>query len=147
MLNITAIQTSNIEYREEVLVLTEKAVNYLKSFHWCQKVIDGWLINDFGFMLCIYRFKIEPAQNSGADDDLWIIVGDLPSAYLDTIEYKSANDALGFYCYLMKEWIDNVRAGKSVDECYPINVPPTIQWANELESRVKIIESDFLPYI
>ena len=147
MIKIEELETSNLDYKDEIIVESQKAMKYLSSFKWCNNILNGWLADGFGYILCIFYFEIEPAKDSNADDKVWVIVGDIPSAYLDTIEYKTANDALSFYCFLLVEWIEHVNAGKSIEECYPINVPPTIEYAEMLSIRVNLIKSDFLPYI
>ena len=147
MVKIIDIPKSDIDYKDEVIMQSEDAIKYLESYSWCEKILDGWLVSDFGYVLCIFLFEIAPTKNSGADDKLWVIVGDIPPAYLDTIEYKTANDALSFYCFLMEEWIEHVKSGKSIEECYPVNVTPTREYANMLETRINLIKSDFLPYV
>ena len=147
MINIEQISQSNIEHKDEVIELVEEAKQYLNSFSWCKQIISGLLVKSFGYILCIFLFEIEPAKDSGADDKLWVIIGDLPSAYLDTIEYKTPHDALDIYCFLMEEWINNVRAGKSVKECYPVNVEPTLEHADMLDIRIQLVRSDFLPWV
>src|SRR5436189_3373849 len=94
MINIEQIRQSDVEHKQEVIEQAEEAKRYLNSFSWCKRIISGSLAQSFGYILCIFFFEIEPTKNGGADDKLWIIVGDLPSAYLDTIEYKTPHDAL-----------------------------------------------------
>ena len=147
MIQIDELGTSDVEYKEEVILESQRAIKYLSSFKWCNKILNGWLAEGFGYILCIFYFEIEPAKDSNADDKVWVIVGDIPSAYLDTIEYKTANDALCVYCCLMEEWIEQVKAGKSIEECYPVNVPPTNEYAEMLSSRVNLLKRDFLPYV
>ena len=147
MIEIKHLQGSDIEYKDEVFKLFDEATRYLTAFKWCKKILNCWLADGFGYILCIFYFDIMPTPESNADNKLWVIVGDIPPAYLDTIEYKTANDALSFYCFLMEEWVENVKKGKSVADCYPINVAPTIEHANMLETRIKLIKSDFLPYV
>ena len=147
MICVRDIKKSNIEFKNEVFEQSEKARKYLLSFNWCKKILNGWLVDEFAYMLCIFCFKIEPTELSNADDKLWIIDGDLPSAYLDMESYTNAYDALRFYCLLMEEWIDHVNKGESVDECYPIYVPPTKEYANMLQTRINIVKEDFLPFV
>jgi len=147
MINIEELDHSDVEHKEEVIALSKEATRYLNSFSWCEKIVSGALAEGFGYIICIFLFEIEPSENSGADESLWIIVGDLPYAYLDTIQYKTTHEALDFYCFLMNEWIDHVRMGKSLEACYPVNVEPTLEHANMLDTRIKLIESEFLPKI
>jgi hypothetical protein len=147
MVKIEELGISNLEYKDEIIAESQKAMNYLSSFEWCNQILNGWLANGFGYILCIFYFEIAPAKNSNADEKVWVIVGDIPSAYLDTIEYKTANDALSFYCFLMEEWIGFAKQGKPADGCYPINVPPTLEYAEMLQIRVDLIKKDFLPCV
>ena len=147
MIPIDDILKADIEYTDEVIRLYKKATKYLKSYTWCEKILNCWLAKGFGYILCIFSFEIKPIQNSGADDKLWVIVGDLPSAYLDQVEYKTANEALDFYCFLMDEWVEHVRKGKSLKDCYPVNVAPTKEYADMLDTRTKLIRENFLPFV
>ena len=147
MIDIEQIYRSDIRYKDEVIEQAQEAKTYLTSFSWCKRIVSGSLAQGFGYILCIFFFEIEAVKGSGADDKLWVIVGDLPSAYLDTIEYKTAHEALDFYCFLMEEWVEHIKAGKSLEECYPVNVEPTLEHANMLATRIQLIKSDFLPYV
>ncbi len=147
MTQINEISHSDLEHNEEVFQQSVLAKNYLKSFKWCKEIVNGWLAYGFGKILCVFFFEIEPANNSGADDKIWVIVGDIPPAYLDFVGYPSAKEALDFYCYLMEEWVDCVNNGKSVDDCYPVNAPATKEYADMLQTRINIIKEDFLPLV
>lgn len=136
---------NEIEYIDEVLTLSEEAQKYLRSFNWCNKILNGWLAESWGYMLCLFYFEIEPDTESEADDHVWIIVGDLPPAYIDIESAHNEWEAVDVYVYLMKDWIDHAKNGKSVKDCFPVNVEPSEKYANMLLSRIEIIESDFLP--
>jgi hypothetical protein len=133
-----------VKYLDEVSSLSIEAQRYLMSFQWCKKIINGWLAKDWGYMLCIFYFEIEPAKNSEADNFVWIVVGDIPSAYIDIESAKDELEVLKVYTFLMNEWIRNVKQGKSVEDCFPIGVSPTIKHADMLSRRIAIIESDFI---
>ncbi|MDD4968141.1 MAG: DUF4826 family protein [Paludibacter sp.] len=137
-------QSKGIEAVEEVIALSIEAQKYLNSFVWCNKILNGWLVKDWGYMLCIFYFEIDSVPQSGADKFVWIIVGDLPSAYIDIESAHNELEAFEVYVFLMEEWITNVEQGKSVDDCFPINVKPSKKHANMLSNRVKIIKSDFI---
>ena len=147
MIDIEHIHQSNVEYKDEVIKQAEEAKRYLNSFSWCREITSGSLVRSFGYILCIFLFEIEPTKDSGADDKLWVIVGDLPYAYLDIIEYKTPYDALDFYCHLMEEWIDHVKTGKFLEEYYPVNIQPTLEHANMLDTRIQLIKHDFLQQV
>ena len=142
MIDIEQIDQSDVEYKDEVIELVNEARQYLKSFSWCAEIKSGLLARNFGYILCIFLFDIEPVKGSGADAKLWVIVGDIPPAYLDTIEYKTPQDALDFYCFVMEEWASHVKAGKSLEDCYPVNTEPTLEHAEMLATRIQLIRDE-----
>jgi len=129
---------------DEVLTLSIEAKKYLNSLKWCNKILNGWLVKDWGYMLCIFYFEIDPITESDADNFVWIIVGDTPPAYIDIESAHNELEALELYVYLMEEWIENAKRGKSVEDCFPINVEPSKKYANMLYNRIKILKSDFI---
>jgi len=147
MIEISKVPQSNIEYKEEVIELIQEAEKYLKSFDWCKEIVRGWLVEDFGYILCIFSFEIQAAEGSAADTKVWIIVGDIPPAYIDIESAPTAKMALEAYCFLMEDWIGHIKVGKSVKECYPLEVPATKEYAEMLATRVQLIREDFLPDI
>ena len=144
MINIADIKTSKLEYKEEVETLLIEAENYLSGFDWCIKIIDGWLAASFGYILNIFYFRIHPDYRSCQDEFVWIIVGDIPSAYIDVVSAPTAFDALKSYINVMQDWVDNVFNGNSVKYCYPVNVPPTKKYADMLAIRLKLLKEDYL---
>jgi predicted adenine nucleotide alpha hydrolase (AANH) superfamily ATPase len=147
MIEIEKIKEENIEYLDEVLTLKVQAEDYLKAFKWCKKIKNGWLVKEWGYILCIFYFEIEPAVDSVADSFVWIIVGDLPPAYIDIESASNAYEALTSYLSLMQDWVDNVNQGKSVEECFPIKVEPTDEYAEMLGARMNILKEDYLPQL
>jgi hypothetical protein len=147
MIEIKNIKKSKtkIEFVDEVLELSIEAQDYLKSFKWCEKIINGWLVKEWGYMLSIFYFEIKPSIGSEADNFVWVIVGDLPPAYIDIQSASNEIEALKIYVYLMEEWINNIKQGKSIEDCFPVNVEPSNEFADMLLSRINIIKEDFLP--
>ena len=144
MINIADIKTSKLEYKEEVETLLIEAENFLSEFDWCIKIIDGWLAASFGYILNIFYFRIHPDYRSCQDEFVWIIVGDIPSAYIDVVSAPTAFDALKSYINVMQDWVDNVSNGNSVKYCYPVNVPPKKKYADMLAIRLKLLKEDYL---
>lgn len=146
MINVNKITDlkDEIENVDEVLALSMEAQNYLSSFNWCNSILDGWLVKEWGYILCVFYFKIRPSPDSGADEFVWIIVGDIPPAYIDIKSAHDEFDALEVYVSLMEEWINNVKKGKSVDNCFPISVSPSKKHAIMLSNRIDIIKNDLI---
>ncbi len=142
--NIDKLEIEN-EIKNEILNLSVEAQNYLKLFKWCRKIINGWLVKEWGYMLCVFYYEIEPLPESKADNFVWLIVGDLPPAYIDIQSATNEFEALNSYVFLMEDWINHVNKGKSVKDCFPINVKPTKKYATMLSNRINIIKEDMLP--
>lgn len=144
MTAINIDKLTEIEEIQAILSLYYDAKNYIEDFDWCVSTKKCWYDKDFGIYLKVgvFLFEIEPLNNN-VDDFIWIIVGDLPSVYLDK-SIKSGKEALEQYCELMQEWADNVKSDKSLEECYPVPVDPTIQNAELLSSRLAFVRRELL---
>ena len=147
MTNIAGIKSSQLEYKEEVADLLAEAKEYLFGFDWCTEIIDGWVAASFGYILNIFLFKIKPDYITCPDEYVWIIVGDIPPAYIDVVSAPTPSDALTSYIEVMQDWVEKVKDGKSTEECYPVNVPPKAKYANMLATRLKMLKEDYLPQI
>jgi hypothetical protein len=53
--------------------------------------------------------------------------------------------ALDAYIGGMQSWVDAVRSGGSVDDRIPVNVPPTAEYADLLDRRLKFLDEKILP--
>jgi hypothetical protein len=134
---------SNTEFYSEVLLLIEEATKYLKSFVWCKKIKDCFLYTNIGRAFCIFLFEIENTQSS-EDNFLWVIVGDIPSMYLDTQGPKTTKEVIELYIGLAEDWIENVRKYKAVDNCYPFDAEPTIEMAELLQRKISFMGGTLL---
>ena len=72
---------------------------------------------------------------------VWVVVGDVPSAYLVHEPGDSWQDALREYVAEMNSWVTAVRTGTSLDDVIPVNAPPTMEYANMLASRLDFIQT------
>jgi hypothetical protein len=126
---------------EDLTKFINEARVYILSQSWCMEVQDGWLAEEWEGILSVFLFKIKPI-NKDVDDYVWIIVGDIPPAYIDIESAKTSSEALYAYCYIMKDWAETVIAGKSVEDCFPINVEASEKHAQMLLSRISFIESN-----
>ena len=133
-----------IDYLEEVKQLAKEARNYLQSFSWCLTIKTGWLAYSCGYIVGLFYFEIVPDISKGADSHVWVIVGDLPPAYIDILNAPSAHRALELYIHLMEEWASKVNNGDDISDCYPVNAPATQEYANMLTSRMNLLKEDHL---
>ena len=59
----------------------------------------------------------------------------------ETAEFKELHRNID----LMREWVEAVKAGNSIQDLIPVNAPPTIGNADDLERRLKFIEEHVVP--
>ncbi|MBC8053190.1 MAG: hypothetical protein H7Y13_09000 [Sphingobacteriaceae bacterium] len=135
---------SEIEELRCILSLHDQASQYLESFEWYVKTIRSWHDKEHSIYekVGVFLFEIQPI-NESIDDFIWVIVGDLPSVYLDK-SVKTGQEALEIYCDLMMDWVNNVKGRKSVSECYPVPVEPNTANAELLEHRISFIRRELL---
>jgi hypothetical protein len=127
-----------------LLHMFEEAEQYLRSFSWCKSIVESFFGDGIGGIVAIFLFRIEPAHE-GVDNWLWVVVGDIPHAYLVVDSCKTPSDALQGYIREMRKWVDLARKGRSSKEVIPVNVPATPEWAEALQSRLDTLEQDILP--
>lgn len=144
MTKINLDELTEIEEIQAILILYNEAKNYIEAFDWCIKTKNCWYDQENGVYekIGVFLFEIEP-KNKTVDDLIWVIVGDLPSVYLDK-GVMTGKIALQTYCELMQEWVDNVINGKPLDECYPVPVEATRKNADLLSNRISFIRTKLL---
>ena len=127
-----------------ILKLYNGAKEYLEGYKWCISVIKGWYESNFSIheKIGVFLFEIEPMGET-VDKFIWIIIGDLPTMYLDE-GVKTSQEALELYCELMSEWADNIVEGRALNGCYPVDAEPTIENADLLRRRIVFIRKELL---
>jgi hypothetical protein len=129
-------------------LLKEMAVearNFIGANEWCQQIDRLRLAYGVGGVVAIFLAQITPAQED-VDGWLWVVVGDLPPAYIVVEDNPTAADALDAYCSEMEAWVDAVQNGESIDELIPVDVPPTQEYAERLSGRLAYLRSVILPF-
>jgi hypothetical protein len=124
--------------------LAEAAKKYLARQPWCKKVLEVWWGDGLAPKVGAFLIRFEPAEWSKAEGYMWVIVGDLPPAYMWPGDCRNVYQALNGYCGAMKMWADAANAGTSVDKLIPVNVAPTKGHASMLLGRLELIDEMFL---
>lgn len=119
-----------------------EARSFLSTRTWCLRIVKGYFGLGVGGVLAVFLFEIEPDQD--ADRFIWVVVGDVPTAYLAADAGGTPCEALESYVHEMERWIEAVRTGRSVNTLIPVGVEATLQNAEELESRLEFIKGHFL---
>lgn len=137
----------NYPDQEDVPLLVEmheKAKKYLTSHSWCPKITESYLGYGVGGVVALFLFRLSPPIN-GVDEWLWVVVGDLPSAYMVIDDAENPAKALEAYCTLMEEWANSALRGEDLSERYPVEVPPTAENARLLFTRVQFLRDKVIP--
>ena len=138
--NLDSLSPSNDEDRE-IIEQSKKATNYLLSHPWCVGIKNGWLGISWDYMVCVFLYEID-SDNPEVDQFIWMIVGDLPSAYIDIESASNSEEALRCYVDIMGEWVNAIENGASTEACYPLEVPATSEYAQMLKGRLELIEEE-----
>ena len=124
----------------DVPALAAAAERFLAGQRWCARVLRVTPVFAIAGVLGVFRCSLVPSDPA-ADVMVWVVVGDLPPAYLAHEPGDSWQDALRGYAEEMGEWVSAVGAGASVDDLIPVNVPATREYADMLASRLEFIRT------
>jgi hypothetical protein len=140
---VVAIDQMLGENEEEQLLLRslfEDAKQFLLSQKWCLGLGETYFGEGIGGVIGIFLFGLAPVPDN-IDQWVWVIVGDLPSAYLVLDESPTPVEALETYIELMREWVALAYDGKESSDVIPTGVPPTPEYAAMLEGRLNTLEA------
>jgi hypothetical protein len=100
---------SHLNDSSGVSALATRAREYLASFRWCGQVSGVYVGAAVPPMLGLFLVEIVPTSPD-VDRWLWVVVGDLPPAYLVTDDAPDSAGALEAYDSEMSAWVHAVRA-------------------------------------
>jgi len=125
----------------------EEAHQYVSWQPWCRGVREEHLGFTIPGVVAVFLVRIWPADPA-VDESLWVVVGDLPTAYLVTDNAPNGIDALDGYCELMDEWVAAVRSGRGRAKTagvFPVEAKATRKNADSLASRVAFLREHVIP--
>jgi hypothetical protein len=128
--------------------MSQDAEAYLRSFSWCKEVSGSFFGGGVGGIIAVFLFNICPARPA-VGSWIWIIVGDIPSAYLPLEDAASPAEVFKTYLGGMSKWVGLAREGRSGtanDGIPPVNVPATPEWAEKLEQRLHSLRLIVQPF-
>ena len=120
-----------------------QAANFIRSFAWSGELLELYEGFQEPEIIGVFLVHLRPAAPN-VDEWLWIVVGDLPPAYLVADGYPTWKMALAGYVEEMQRWVDATKAGRPVDELIRVNTPPTREYAEMLESRLRTLQETLL---
>jgi hypothetical protein len=149
--HIAPVEQMAGEDEEETALLRQmlqEAKSYALSFTWCDAIADCYFGGGIGKIIAIFLFKIS-TRRPEVDPWIWIIVGDIPPAYLPLEDCGSPKVAFDTYVDGMGRWAKLARQGQTdttADDVPPVNVPATPEWAEQLEGRLRLLNEIASPF-
>ncbi len=153
----TRVDTSRLRLPEDILGeddeetlqlkrLHTEAEQFISRFSWCKRIVRCYFGDGVANLVGVFFFEIEPSSDA-IDKFLWVIVGDLPPAYLVTDDAPGAYDALEGYIQQMERWVCAAENSLSLDGIIPVNVLPTKENGQALGRRLAFLRKEILPFL
>ena len=120
------------------------AQEFLLTHPWCHGFGEVYFGGGVGGVVAIFLMSIYPVP-TGADEWTWVIVGDIPPAYLMLHQCPTPVDALKGYIAMMQEWVDLALDGSGSIEVIPVDLPPTPENARKLQTRLDLLTTMIVP--
>ena len=128
--------------------LIDEAHAYVGSFVWCRAIEESY-VSDIavGGVVAVLLLRINPGGRE-VDEWLWVVVGDLPPAYITTDVGPNAACALDGYMGEMQAWVEAAKAGRSVDDLIPVETAGHSEQdiAEMLDSRLDFLNREILSH-
>jgi len=137
------IRGEDDEETRELREMLQRSRAYLLSHDWCEEASEAYL--GFGVSGVVAVFLFRTKLKTGTEELLWVVEGDLPSAYLVSDRATTAAAALETYADLMQDWVDAVRKGTGLRDVFPVDAPADEEHASLLETRIKLLRRDIVP--
>jgi hypothetical protein len=120
-----------------------RARRFLESQAWCDGLGRVYWGGGAGGVCTIWLFEVA-SDDKGVDPWVWVIVGDLPSAYIRADTNHGPIEALKDYIEEMGRWVVAARYGKDVSALIPVHVEATPEMADLLDRKLGFLEREFV---
>ena len=136
-------EASQNEDKEDIVSMHKEAREFLEFYNWCLEITEEYVGILYPGIVGVFLFRIKPISKQ-VDEWIWVVVGDLPPAYLTCEICPNPVAALNGYIGALLEWVDAAENGKSVANLIPVNVPATKDNAKKLKSRLDYLDKNIL---
>jgi hypothetical protein len=123
-----------------------EAREYIQFYEWAKNIKSEYLGYGAEGIIYIFLFEIPPGRPD-VPQWIWVIVGDVPPAYMPGDDVETPYEALDGYIGAMEDWVEAARQGKSVAKLIPVNVPANPANAEMLAGRLKFLDEKVLPLL
>lgn len=139
--------TKYLEAQKEGISDIEKmyieAKVFLEFYNWCGEILEAYVGMLHIGIVGVFLFKIAPTRKD-VDEWVWVIVGDIPPAYMTAEESPNPATALDSYIGAMSAWVSAAKNRESVSNLIPVNVPATEKNAELLKKRLVFLDERIL---
>lgn len=135
--------SANRAHHNEMNSMYLEAREFLEFYDWCLEIQESYVGMCYPGIVAVFLFKIIPTRDD-VDKWIWVVVGDLPAAYLTVEESPNPATALDGYIGAMLEWVEAAQKGYSVAELIPVNVPATKENGDMLKIRLDFLDAKIL---
>ena len=136
------IESIEVE-KEEVEEMMYEAREFLNFYTWVDKIIGAYVGILYVGIVGVFLFKIKSTRK-GISSWVWVIVGDLPPAYITIDDCPNPATALDGYIGAMLDWVDAAKEGSLVNNLIPVNIPATEENATRLKTRLDFLDEHIL---
>ena len=144
--SVIAVRDIYLDAAPSLHAALKDAEAFINFYDWVGGIEAEFVGLDFDDSLYVFLFKIIPIRDD-VDDWLWVVIGDVPSAYITCDDANDPYEALDGYVGAMEAWVEAARSGTSVADLVPVDVPATPANAAMLEKRLKFIDETILPLV
>jgi hypothetical protein len=130
---------------EDCHALVTEAHEYIAAFDWANPG-RTWVGECIPGVIGIFLVELKPTDFD-IDPFTWVIVGDLPPAYISPVYAASPRDALDGYIAEMAAWVEAAEKEEPVGDLIPVNAAPTRQNAEGLKDRLEFLRREILPHV
>lgn len=142
-----SISGDSLEDTQALKCMANSARDYLASFSWCPPIKNLFFAYGVGGIIAVFVAELTESIKDSNDSLLWVIEGDLPSAYMVADDIQDPKTAIEVYCDLMDEWAKTVIDNQNLEEVFPVKAEPTHENAELLLKRTKFIRETLVPGI
>ena len=139
---------SDYEQEDALLAaMADDAHNYLMDYWPTPPITELILAFGVGNIIALFLARLSRPLTGEmeGETELWVVVGDAPSICFETTDAPTPALALELYCCIAQDWADNILAGRSLSDSFPITAEPTIEHANMLKSRIEMYRNHYIP--
>jgi len=137
------IKGEDAEDTAQLRQLAAEARAYMEEFEWCPPIESVHMALGASGVVGVFLFQFAEVIEDD-DDALWVVVGDLPSAYVIVEPDDDGIAALERYCEMMEDWAFNVLKDNSIEESFPVDAEATHENAEMLRQRIVFLRSEII---